>query len=234
MRPFGTYTECTRMPPHIAETARASGWGNPGAPGIPVDHAVQAGPGEDGHPVPPRLAVDGDGVPPGVEIVAQQAVNASSASLVSCRQTTSGWRWSSHGSRRGIRCLTEFTFHVATRTGLTVAQPPAARQQQRKAAHRDARDDGGAARRLNRPGRVPEEGHRGDRAHERLEVDERPGEFRGHPALPVGEEREGQQRTAHRGHGGQTGPRRAAPPAAPRRRRRTAARRGPRPGTARP
>ena len=36
MRPFGTYTECTRIPPHVADTARASGWGNPGAPGIPV------------------------------------------------------------------------------------------------------------------------------------------------------------------------------------------------------
>jgi hypothetical protein len=40
-----------------------------------------------------------------------------SASLVSCRQTTSGWRSSSHGSRRGSRCLAELTFQVATRTG---------------------------------------------------------------------------------------------------------------------
>ena len=49
------------------------------------------------------------------------ASNASSASLVSCRQTTSGWRSSSQGSSRGIRCLTEFTFQVATRTRRTVA-----------------------------------------------------------------------------------------------------------------
>jgi exonuclease III len=26
------------------------------------------------------------------------------------------WRWSSQDSSRGIRCLAEFTFHVATRT----------------------------------------------------------------------------------------------------------------------
>jgi hypothetical protein len=26
-------------------------------------------------------------------------------------------RWSSHGSSLGIRCFTEFTFHVATRIG---------------------------------------------------------------------------------------------------------------------
>ena len=43
---------------------------------------------------------------------------ASSASLVSCRQTTSGCRSSSHGSSRGTRCLTEFTFQVAIRTAV--------------------------------------------------------------------------------------------------------------------
>src|SRR4051794_19282715 len=37
--------------------------------------------------------------------------------LVSCRQTTSGRRSSSHGSSRGSRCLTELTFQVAIRTG---------------------------------------------------------------------------------------------------------------------
>ena len=51
--------------------------------------------------------------------------NASSASLVSCRQTTSGCRSSSHGSSRGTRCLAELTFQVATRTGPTVAGPRA-------------------------------------------------------------------------------------------------------------
>src|SRR4051794_29221667 len=45
------------------------------------------------------------------------SANASSASLVSCRQTTSGCRSSNHGSSRGTRCLTELTFHVAMRTG---------------------------------------------------------------------------------------------------------------------
>src|SRR5205807_965269 len=42
--------------------------------------------------------------------------NASSVSLVSCRQTTSGRRSSNHGSSLGTRCLTELTFQLATRT----------------------------------------------------------------------------------------------------------------------
>ena len=41
-------------------------------------------------------------------------------SLVSCRHRTSGRRSSSHGSSRGTRCLTEFTFQVTIRTPLTV------------------------------------------------------------------------------------------------------------------
>ena len=86
-------------------------------------------------------------------------------------------------------------------------RPPAGAQQ-RKAAQSDARDDGGTASRLERAGRVPEQGHPGHRAHERLEVDERPGDLRGHPALPVGEEREGQQRAARgESHSGQDGAR---------------------------
>ncbi len=36
MRPFGTYTESTRIPAHVADTARASGCGKPGAPAIPA------------------------------------------------------------------------------------------------------------------------------------------------------------------------------------------------------
>src|SRR5690349_4425124 len=46
----------------------------------------------------------------------RSAPNASSVSLVSCRETTSGLRSSSHGSSRGTRCLTELTFQVAIRT----------------------------------------------------------------------------------------------------------------------
>src|SRR6476659_806999 len=52
--------------------------------------------------------------------------NASSASLVSCKQTTSGRRSSSQGSSRGTRCLTELTFQVATRTDPKVPAPPTA------------------------------------------------------------------------------------------------------------
>src|SRR5436190_18793718 len=51
---------------------------------------------------------------------------ASSSSLVSCRQTTSGRRSSSQGSSRGTRCLTELTFQVASRTEPTVPAPPMA------------------------------------------------------------------------------------------------------------
>src|SRR5689334_20950622 len=43
-------------------------------------------------------------------------MNASLPSLVSCRQTTSGRRSSSHGSSRGTRILAELTFQVAIRT----------------------------------------------------------------------------------------------------------------------
>ena len=50
------------------------------------------------------------------ELGAEEVGNASSASFVSWRQTTSGLRSSSHGSSRGTRCLTEFTFQVAIRT----------------------------------------------------------------------------------------------------------------------
>src|SRR3954454_23230877 len=48
---------------------------------------------------------------------------ASSASLVSCRQTTSGRRSSSQGNSRGRRCLTELTFQVAIRTDPKVPAP---------------------------------------------------------------------------------------------------------------
>src|SRR5258708_37323091 len=43
-------------------------------------------------------------------------MNAWSVSFVSWRQTTSGRLSSSHGKSRGIRCFTELTFQVATRT----------------------------------------------------------------------------------------------------------------------
>ena len=36
MRPLGTYTETTRIPPQVAEMARDSGPGKPGAPSIPA------------------------------------------------------------------------------------------------------------------------------------------------------------------------------------------------------
>ncbi len=44
-----------------------------------------------------------------------RAGNASSASFVSCMQSTSGWHSSSHASTRASRALSEFTFHVAIR-----------------------------------------------------------------------------------------------------------------------
>jgi hypothetical protein len=75
--------------------------------------------------------------------------------------------------------------------------------EQRKGAEGDARDDRGAAQGLGRAGRVAEDDDARDRADERLDVDECPGHLGGYPALPVGEQRERQQRAAGReGHGG--------------------------------
>jgi hypothetical protein len=84
----------------------------------------------------------------------------------------------------------------------TVAPVPppgrAATRQQRQAAQADARHDGRAATDLHRAERVTEEGDARDGADQRLEVEERPGDLGGHPALPEGEQREGHQR-AERG-----------------------------------
>ena len=66
--------------------------------------------------VPLGLTVGGELVTTAEELLPGKFANASSASLVSWRHTTSGCRWSSHGNNRGTRCLIEFTFHVANRT----------------------------------------------------------------------------------------------------------------------
>src|SRR3954447_25948528 len=52
------------------------------------------------------------------------SANASSASLVSCRHTTSGRRSSSQGSSRGTRCLSELTFQVTMRTDPSLSAAP--------------------------------------------------------------------------------------------------------------
>jgi hypothetical protein len=76
--------------------------------------------------------------------------------------------------------------------------------EQREGAQGDARDDGGPADGLDRAGRVAEDDDACHRADEWLDVDEGPGHLGGHPALPVGEERERQQRaTGRESHGGQ-------------------------------
>src|SRR3954454_17894847 len=122
-----------RIPPHVADTARASRCGKPGPPSRPATTSSSpareriATPFQVGSPWAatsyPRCASS----PP------SSSANLSSASLVSCRQTTSGRRSSSHGSSRGTRCLTEVTFQVAIRTLL----PP----------YPACRDEGGRPRR---------------------------------------------------------------------------------------
>jgi hypothetical protein len=80
-----------------------------------------------------------------------------------------------------------------------VASPaPGAQRQatQRQAAQADASHDGHAADDLREADRVPERHRADDGSHQRLDVDERPGDLGGDPALPECEESERQQRAA--------------------------------------
>ncbi len=70
--------------------------------------------------------------------------------------------------------------------------------EQRQAAERDPQQDRGGPGDLLRAEGVAEDHHACRGADERLEVDEGPGDLGGHPDLTVGEEREGQQRSAER------------------------------------
>jgi hypothetical protein len=76
--------------------------------------------------------------------------------------------------------------------------PATTGREQRQAAQRDARHNRRAARELPGAERVTEHDHASDRADQWLEVEERPGDLGGHPALPEGEQRERQQRAAGR------------------------------------
>jgi hypothetical protein len=76
---------------------------------------------------------------------------------------------------------------------LAGSRPWSACGQQRQAAQRDAREDGSAADDLQRAGRVAEDNDARHGADERLQVEKGPRDLSGYPALPVGEEREGQQ-----------------------------------------
>jgi len=67
-RPLGTYTETTRIPPQVADTARASGCRKPGAFGIPATGSFNPNPREDRHAVPGRLAMERDLVAIGPEV----------------------------------------------------------------------------------------------------------------------------------------------------------------------
>jgi hypothetical protein len=73
---------------------------------------------------------------------------------------------------------------------------------QRQAAEGDATQDGGAARDLDRPGRVAEQDDPGHGADQRLDVDEGPGHLGRNPALPVGEQGERRQRAGRGERGG--------------------------------
>ena len=61
-----------RMPPQVAATARASGFGKPGAPATPVDHVLQADLGEQGDTVPLHFAVQGGLVAAGGQLRTEQ------------------------------------------------------------------------------------------------------------------------------------------------------------------
>ena len=83
-------------------------------------------------------------------------------------------------------------------------RPGPASAEQREGAQGDARDDGGAPGDLRRADRVSEHDDARHGADERLEVEEGAGHLGRYPALPVGEERERQQRAPGRqGDGGQ-------------------------------
>src|SRR3954453_14469004 len=139
------------MPSHVAAIARASGWGNPGAPASPG--VTSSSPTFDRIATPfhagsPWAAVS---CPRRSSSSCRSAASASSASLVSCRQTTSGERSSSQGSRRGTRCLIEFTFQVAIRT--RPPYPPRIGRRRRPKAHGAVRVNRTVSRRPGRPGR---------------------------------------------------------------------------------
>jgi hypothetical protein len=98
------------------------------------------------------------------------------------------------GLDRGTGCLGA----ARVRAGRAAGGCAAARAQQGQAAQRDAGDDGGPAGGLGRPGRVAEQDDARHGADQRLDVVEGAGHLGGYPALPVGEEREGQHRAADR------------------------------------
>jgi hypothetical protein len=113
---LGTYTDHTRIPPQVAATARASGLGKPGAPAKPRTTSSKPTREQMATPFHCTSPCSASSYPRRPSSSESSSVNAVSLSLVSCRHTTSGCRWSSHGSNLGTRCLTEFTFQVAIRT----------------------------------------------------------------------------------------------------------------------
>src|ERR1700759_3554634 len=79
--------------------------------------------------------------------------------------------------------------------------PPPAEQRNRAQGY--ARNDRGTPGRLQRADRVAEHDHAGQRADQRLEVEEGPGQLGRDAALPVGEQGERRQRAGQgQGHGG--------------------------------
>ena len=115
MRPFGTYTDTTRTPSHVAETARASGFGKPGGS---LDPATTSS-----SPTRERIATPFQAASPwprtrsrARKLVAEQFVEGVVGELGLLQAHDVGPALSSHGSSRGSRCLTELTFQVAIRT----------------------------------------------------------------------------------------------------------------------
>jgi hypothetical protein len=121
VRPLGTYTEITRNPAQVADTARASG---PGSCPTGLEGSSRSPATTSSKPTREAIATPfqrpspwwATAYPRSVSAGRTSSSNASPGSLVSCRHTTSGTRSSNQGNSRGIRERTEFTFHVATRT----------------------------------------------------------------------------------------------------------------------
>jgi hypothetical protein len=102
-------------------------------------------------------------------------------------------------------CLIGPSDHIdrAGRTALRPATLARLAGERRETAQRDAGQNGRASEHLDRPGRVAEQDDAGDRADQRLKVDEGAGHLGVYPGLPVREERVRHKRGAcgQRDHG---------------------------------
>ena len=112
----------TRIPPQVADTARASGCGKPGAPANPAHDVLEPDPREDRDAVPRGLAVGGDRVAALGKLVAEQLGErvVGELGLLQADDVRAGARRAT-AAAAAARCLTELTFQVAIRIHRKVA-----------------------------------------------------------------------------------------------------------------